>query len=76
MLSKNAICLYCCVAKNSKESEWVAQEIGMATSESKTIIPVVFKKQLELPAFIKNTKYLPAYEDPEETLQWTSTKGL
>lgn len=50
----------------SKKSEWVSQEIGIATTEEKTILPIVLNKGLSLPGFIKNRKYLAAYENPEE----------
>lgn len=53
-------------SRNSKKSEWVSQEVGIATAEEKTIIPVVLEKELSLPGFIKNIKYLAAYEDPEK----------
>ncbi len=53
-------------SRNSKKSEWVSQEIGIATTEEKTILPIVLNKGLSLPGFIKNRKYLAAYENPEE----------
>jgi hypothetical protein len=34
---------------NSKESEWVPQEIGIASSDNKQIIPVVLQSGLSLP---------------------------
>jgi hypothetical protein len=55
---------------NSKESEWVTQEIGIAVAEEKTILPVVLEANIELPGFIKDRKYLPIYKTPEESVQW------
>jgi hypothetical protein len=54
----------------AKNSEWVPQEIGIAVSESKIIMPVVLEKSLNLPGFIKDTKYLAAYQNPDSSLQW------
>ncbi len=59
---QNAI-LYCDLfiviwSKNSKSSEWVSQEIGIAKGNNKYILPVVLNKSLELPAFIKGLKYI------------------
>lgn len=53
-------------SRNSRKSEWVSQEIGIATTEEKTILPIVLDIGLSLPGFIKNIKYLAAYEDPEK----------
>jgi hypothetical protein len=55
---------------NSKASEWVSQEIGIATYAKKTIMPVVLEPNLNLPGFIKDMKYLSVYENPENTLTW------
>lgn len=57
-------------SQNSKESEWVSQEIGIATSEKKPILPVVLHSEILLPGFIRELKYLPMYKNPEETLSW------
>ena|SRR5689334_11356578 len=55
---------------NSRASDWVQQEIGIATDAEKIIIPVVLQPRLELPAFISNRKYLVAYQNPEGALPW------
>ena len=55
---------------SSRASDWVQQEIGIATHAEKTIIPVVLQQGLELPAFISNRKYLVAYQNPEYALAW------
>lgn len=49
-------------SENSKESEWVPQEIGIATSEKKPILPVVPHQKISLPGFISSLKYLPLYK--------------
>lgn len=55
---------------NAKESEWVPQEIGIAKSLSKTILPLVLEPGISLPGFISNLKYLNAYQNPEKALEW------
>ena len=46
------------------------QEIGIAKSAEKTILPVVLEQGLTLPGFISNLKYLNVYQDPERALEW------
>ena len=57
-------------SKNSKESEWVPQEIGIATSEKKPILPVVLQPDISLTGFIKEQKYISVYKNPEVALSW------
>lgn len=57
-------------SSNSKESDWVPQEIGIAKSSDKAILPVVLEPNLALPGFIANLKYLNAYQEPEISLEW------
>lgn len=57
-------------SKNSRESEWVQQEIGIAIAENKKIIPVALEPNLQMPGFIKDLKYLPFYNDPAKRLSW------
>lgn len=57
-------------SRNSKESEWVPQEIGIATSEKKPILPAVLHPDISLPCFIRELKYLPVYKNPEGALSW------
>ncbi|MBD3647446.1 MAG: toll/interleukin-1 receptor domain-containing protein [Pseudomonadales bacterium] len=54
---------------NAATSEWVPQEIGIAKSAKKTILPVVLEKGLTLPGFIRDLKYLDAYTDPQSSLE-------
>lgn len=57
-------------SRNSRSSEWVTQEIGIARGDDKSMIPIVLEDGLQLPGFIKELKYLPAYQDPAESLVW------
>lgn len=57
-------------SRNSKESEWVPQEIGIAASERKPILPAVLHSDISLPGFIRDLKYLPVYKNPEGALSW------
>lgn len=57
-------------SRNSKSSEWVPQEIGVARGLDKTILPIVLEDGLDLPAFIRDLKYLPAYRNPAESYLW------
>lgn len=57
-------------SRNSKESEWVPQEIGIAISEKKPILPAVLEPDISLPGFISNLKYLPVYKKPGSALSW------
>jgi 5S rRNA maturation endonuclease (ribonuclease M5) len=52
--------------RNSKSSEYVQQEIGIARGNNKTIFPIVLETGLQLPAFIKELKYLKAYGTTDE----------
>ena len=57
-------------SENSRASEWVPQEIGIATGEKKTLIPVVLQPSMTLPGFIQDRKYLSAHNNPEEAFGW------
>jgi hypothetical protein len=57
-------------SKNSKASEWVPQEIGVARGTDRIIIPVVLDEGLILPGFISDLKYLAAYQNPAESFLW------
>jgi len=56
-------------SRNSKKSEWVQKEIGIAISEEKSIIPVILDKKIPVPDFLKDIKYLKFDDDPEEALE-------
>ena len=57
-------------SKNSEDSQWVPQEIGIATAENKQIIPVVLQSGLKLPGFIGDLKYLDVPKDPQGAFTW------
>ncbi len=57
-------------SQNSRASEWVPQEIGIAKSENKQIIPVVLQPNLPLPGFISDLKYLDVPKDPQGAFTW------
>lgn len=60
-------------SQNSKSSEWVPQEIGIAKAYGKTILPIILDKQLTLPGFINDLKYLDATSNLNDALNWLET---
>lgn len=56
-------------SSNAENSKWVSQEIGHAKAFKKTILPLVLHKNIELPGFVSNLKYLPIYQDPDAQLK-------
>jgi len=50
--------------KNASTSDYVKQEIGVARGADKQIIPFVIDDGVALPEFIKDIKYIRAYENP------------
>ena len=57
-------------SRNARVSEWVTQEIGIAKSEGKQIIPVVLHPGLPLPGFIADLKYLDVPKNPQGAFTW------
>lgn len=57
-------------SKNSEQSDWVPQEIGIAKAENKRIVPVVLHSRLKLPGFISDLKYLDVPKDPQGAFTW------
>lgn len=57
-------------SRNSKASDWVPQEIGVARGKGRTILPIVLEDGLQLPGFISDLKYLPAFRNPAESYLW------
>ncbi len=57
-------------SKNSKASEWVTQEIGIACGQDKSILPIVLEGGLQLPAFISDLKYLDASQNADQAYLW------
>lgn len=56
-------------SKNSKESEWVSQEIGIAKQAEKDILPIILDKGMSAPGFISDLKYIAAHDDLEKTVK-------
>lgn len=56
-------------SKNSCNSDYVKQEVGIAKGSDKYIIPFVLNKRIELPTFINDLKYIKAYEGLEKSLE-------
>jgi len=59
-------------SQNAKESEWVSQEIGIAQGANKEILPVILEANLQAPGFIRDRKYLPAYQGFQQALDYLS----
>jgi hypothetical protein len=57
-------------SRNPQFAEYVPQEIGIARGNNKPILPIVWDDGIQLPGFIKELKYLPAYRNPAESLLW------
>ena len=60
-------------SSNSRASEWVGQELGIAKAHGKQVLPVVMEEGLQLPGFIKDLKYLSAHKNPQKALAWLRT---
>jgi hypothetical protein len=54
-------------SKNAAASEWVPQEIGIARGSNKTILPFVLEKDLPLHGFIKDVRYVAAFQNPQQS---------
>jgi len=55
-------------SKNAAASEWVPQEIGIAHGAQKTILPFVLEPGLSLPGFIKDLRYVAAFQNQQQSL--------
>ena len=55
-------------SKNAQASEWVNQEIGIAHGNHKPILPFVLELGLGLPGFIKELRYVAAYQNPQQAM--------
>ena len=55
-------------SNNSKSSEWVPQEIGIARGAEKFIIPIMLESNVTPPAFISDLKYLEIHSNPTVAL--------
>jgi len=57
-------------SRNSKSSDYVPQEIGIARGCGRAILPVVLEDGLTVPGFISELKYLPAFRNPVQSVAW------
>jgi len=55
-------------SKNAMASEWVNQEIGIAHGNHKPILPFILEQGLALPGFIKDLRYVAAYQNPQQAM--------
>jgi hypothetical protein len=55
-------------SKNAAASEWVPQEIGIAHASQKPILPYTLEPGLSLPGFIKELRYVAAFQNPQQSL--------
>ena len=55
-------------SKNAMGSEWVSQEIGIAHGNNKPILPFVLEQGLALPGFIKELRYVAAFQNPQQAM--------
>jgi hypothetical protein len=55
-------------SKNASGSEWVGQEIGIAHGNHKPILPFVLEQGLALPGFIKELRYVAAFQNPQQAM--------
>jgi hypothetical protein len=55
-------------SKNALSSEWVSQEIGIAHGAHKAILPFVLEQGLSLPGFIKELRYVAAFQNPQQAM--------
>ena len=55
-------------SSSAKSSDWVAQEIGIAESLKKIIVPIVLEPNLKPTGFISDRKYVSAFADLEKAI--------
>jgi hypothetical protein len=53
---------------NAASSAWVPQEIGVAHGCKKPILPFVLEKGFPPDGFIKDLRYVAAYENPQQAM--------
>ena len=62
-------------SKNAMASEWISQEIGIAHGNHKPILPFVLELGLSLPGFIKELRYVSAYQNPQQAMYSLTGNG-
>lgn len=63
-------------SQNAKDSDWVAQEIGIANQLNKLIVPLLFEENLELPGFIRDLKYIDVPKDRQLAFEQAQDRVL
>jgi hypothetical protein len=56
--------------QNAKSSTYVNQELFVAKTESKKILPIVLQPKIQLPQLLGDIKYLDVEKNPENQLAW------
>jgi hypothetical protein len=56
-------------SSHSRGSEWVQREVGMARQAEKIVVPVKLDAEAELPGFLQDIKYVPAFRGLESALE-------
>jgi len=56
--------------QSSKSSNYVNQELFVAKTEGKKILPIVLQPEIQLPQLLGDIKYLDIAKDPENQLAW------
>lgn len=55
-------------SSSAKSSDWVAQEVGIAESLKKIIVPIVLERDLKPSGFISDRKYVSAFDNLETAI--------
>ena len=55
-------------SRSALASEWVSQEIGIAHGCQKSILPFVLEQGIALPGFIKELRYVAAFQNPQQAM--------
>jgi hypothetical protein len=55
-------------SNNAQASEWVNQEIGIAHGNHKPILPFILEQGLGLPGFIKDLRFVAAFQNPQQAM--------
>jgi hypothetical protein len=63
-------------SRNAASSAWVPQEIGIAHGCKKPILPFVLEKEFPTGGFIKDLRYVAAYENPQQAMYTLSETVL
>jgi len=56
-------------SENAAASEWVPQEIGIAHGYKKPILPLVLQAGLNLSGFVKELRYIAAFQNTQDAMR-------